>query len=187
MTAIVEKAAQTLGAGGLILYPTDTVWGIGCDATDADAVARVLALKRRADDKGFIVLVDSVEMLRRYVTRLPDIVVRFIKGATMPLTFIYPQARNLAGNVPAADGSVAIRVVRHPFCEQLLRAFGKPLVSTSANVSGQPPPDGFDAIAATVRRGCDFIVPLACEGTPTGSPSIIIRLDRYGKLRIMRP
>jgi L-threonylcarbamoyladenylate synthase len=178
MTAVVQQAVRTLRAGGLILYPTDTVWGIGCDATNAVAVMKIFALKRRADSRSLIVLMSGIAMLRRHVAQLPDVAVCLIETATTPLTIIYPQAQNLAENIPAADGSVAVRLVRHPFCEQLIQTFGKPIVSTSANLSGQPSPAGFADIAEEIRRGCDLTVPPSHEGAPTCRPSSIIKIIR---------
>ena len=191
MSEVVQQAVQqsvaTLRAGGLLLYPTDTVWGVGCDATDAAAVARVFALKRRNNRKSLIVLVSDIAMLRRYVETLPASVVRLIETAQTPLTVVYPQARRLAANVPAADGSVAIRLVRHFFCEQLLLAFGRPLVSSSANVSGKPAPADFAAVAEEIKRGCDFIVPPACEGVPARRPSSIVKIGGAEEFIIIRP
>jgi L-threonylcarbamoyladenylate synthase len=187
MTAVVQQAVQTLHAGGLILYPTDTVWGIGCDATNAAAVAKIFALKRRTDRRSLIVLMIDSSMLRRHIVQLPAAASRAAEAATTPLTIIYPQARNLAENVPAADGSVAVRLVRHPFCEQLIRSFGQPLVSTSANISGQPAPVGFADIDGAIRCGCDFIVPPVYEGTPTRRPSSIIKIGLHEEIEIIRP
>ncbi|MDR0667151.1 MAG: threonylcarbamoyl-AMP synthase [Prevotellaceae bacterium] len=187
MSEAVQQAVAVLRAGGLLLYPTDTVWGVGCDATDAAAVARVFALKRRDDRKSLIVLASDIAMLRRYVGPLSASVVHVLETARTPLTIVYPQAQRLAANVPATDGSVAIRLVRHFFCEQLLRAFGRPLVSSSANVSGQPAPADFAAVADEMKRGCDFIVPPACEGAPTRRPSSIVKIGEHEELIIIRP
>ena len=176
MTDVLQKAVQTLHAGGLLLYPTDTLWGIGCDATNETAIEKVYALKRRADSKSLILLVSGMEMVSRYVSRIPDIAYNLTEAAGAPLTLIYPQARGLAANVPAADGSVALRIVQHDFCRQLLRHFRRPLVSTSANLSGQPPPATFAQISAEIKDGCDFIIPEQYEGNPTRKPSSILKI-----------
>ena len=177
MTDVLQQAVQTLHDGGLLLYPTDTLWGVGCDATNETAVGKVYALKRRADSKSLILLVPGMEMISRYVPQIPAIAYSLTEAAGAPLTLIYPQARGLAANVPAADGSVALRIVQHDFCRQLLQMFCRPLVSTSANLSGQRPPATFAQIAAGIKDGCDFIVPEKYEGNPTRKPSSIIKIS----------
>ncbi len=183
---VIQEALSILRSGGLLLYPTDTVWGLGCDATNEQAVEKIFALKQRAESKSLIILVDSITMLERYVAQVPEIAYRLIEVSDQPLTIIYPEAAGLAANVPAADGSIAIRVVNHPFCNELLRQFKKPLISTSANISGENTPSGFAAISETVKQGVDFIVPQALEKGVTQQPSSIIKLGRKGEIQIIR-
>jgi L-threonylcarbamoyladenylate synthase len=186
MTHALQQSLQVLHDGGLLLYPTDTLWGVGCDATNEKAVAKVYALKRRTDSKSLIVLVSGMDMVSRYVVQVPDIAYSLTDVAGTPLTLIYPQARGLAANVPAADGSVALRIVQHDFCRQLLHKFRRPLVSTSANLSGQPAPTAFAQIPDEIKSGCSFIVPEAYEGAPTRKPSSIIRVGLHGEVEVIR-
>jgi L-threonylcarbamoyladenylate synthase len=186
MKVVIQESLQVLRNGGLLLYPTDTLWGVGCDATNEKAVEKVFALKRRTDGKSLIVLVSGMDMISRYVMQIPDIAYQLMEVADAPLTLIYPQACGLAANVPAADGSVAMRIVQHDFCRQLLHKFRRPLVSTSANLSGQLPPKDFSQIPDEIKNGCDFIVPLACEGAPTRRPSSIIKLGLHGEVEVIR-
>ncbi|MDR0695144.1 MAG: threonylcarbamoyl-AMP synthase [Prevotellaceae bacterium] len=181
MTGVLQQAVQTLHAGGLLLYPTDTLWGIGCDATNETAVGKVYALKRRADSKSLILLVSGMDMISRYVPQIPGIAIHLTETAGAPLTLIYPQARGLAANVLAADGSVALRIVQHDFCRQLLYRFRRPLVSTSANLSGQLPPADFPQVPEEIKNGCDFIVPEEYEGAPTRKPSSIIKISLHNE------
>lgn len=186
MTDILQQAVQTLHAGGLLLYPTDTLWGVGCDATNEQAVEKVYALKRRADSKSLILLVSGMEMIGRYVSQIPAIAYQLTEAANAPLTLIYPQACGLAANVPAADGSIALRIVQHDFCRQLLHQFCRPLVSTSANLSGQLPPATFAQVSAGIKDGCDFIIPEKYEGNPTRKPSSIIKINLHGEVKVIR-
>ena len=140
MTEDIKKACEVMAAGGIILYPTDTIWGIGCDATNEKAVQRVYELKRRADNKAMLVLMDSEAKLDRYVSDVPDIAWDLISVSDKPLTIIYSSAKNLATNLLGADGSVGIRITNEEFSKKLCERFRKPLVSTSANVSGEPSP-----------------------------------------------
>jgi L-threonylcarbamoyladenylate synthase len=186
MTDVIQQSLQILRSGGLLLYPTDTLWGVGCDATNEKAVEKVFALKQRAGGKSLIVLVSGMDMVNRYVSQVPDIAYNLTEVADAPLTLIYPQARGLAANVPAEDGSVAMRVVQHDFCRQLLYKFRRPLVSTSANLSGQQPPKNFAQIPDEIKNGCDFIVPSAYEGAPTRKPSSIIKVGLHGEVEVIR-
>ncbi|MDR3133444.1 MAG: threonylcarbamoyl-AMP synthase [Prevotellaceae bacterium] len=186
MTEVVQQSLQVLRNGGLLLYPTDTLWGVGCDATNEKAVEKVYALKQRADNKSLILLVSEMDMVSRYVSQVPAIAYNLTEVADAPLTLIYPQARGLAANVPAADGSVALRIVQHDFCRQLLRLFCRPLVSTSANLSGQLPPAFFAQVPDEIKNGCDFIVPAAYEGAPTRKPSPIIKLGLHDEVEVIR-
>ena len=185
-TKIIQEALSVLKEGGLLLYPTDTVWGIGCDATNEKAVEKVFALKQRTDSKSLIVLADSVTMIERYVKKVPDTAYMLIEVSDKPLTLIYPEATGLALNVPAEDGSIAIRVVHHAFCTALLRQFKKPLVSTSANISGEKTPSNFAAISDLIKQGVDYIVPVALEQGATQKPSSIIKLGLRNEVQVIR-
>ena len=159
----IKKAVEVLKGGGIILYPTDTIWGIGCDATNPDAVAKIYKLKEREDSKSMLVLVDNPNMLNIYLNEVPEIAWDLIELTTKPLTIIYPNAKNLAPNLVAADGSIGIRVVKHSFCEKLIYALRKPIVSTSANISGKPFPKNFNTIDPSIINGVDFVVPTIYE------------------------
>ena len=148
MTEDIKKACEVMAAGGIILYPTDTIWGIGCDATNEKAVQRVYELKRRTDNKAMLVLMDSEAKLDRYVSDVPDIAWDLISVSDKPLTIIYSSAKNLATNLLGADGSVGIRITNEEFSKKLCERFRKPLVSTSANVSGEPSPANFSEVSA---------------------------------------
>ena len=147
MTEDIKKACEVMAAGGIILYPTDTIWGIGCDATNEKAVQRVYELKRRTDNKAMLVLMDSEAKLDRYVSDVPDIAWDLISVSDKPLTIIYSSAKNLATNLLGADGSVGIRITNEEFSKKLCERFRKPLVSTSANVSGEPSPANFSEVS----------------------------------------
>ena len=155
MTEDIKKACEVMAAGGIILYPTDTIWGIGCDATNEKAVQRVYELKRRADNKAMLVLMDSEAKLDRYVSDVPDIAWDLISVSDKPLTIIYSSAKNLATNLLGADGSVGIRITNEEFSKKLCERFRKPLVSTSANVSGEPSPANFSEVSEVIKEGVD--------------------------------
>ncbi|MDR2802184.1 MAG: threonylcarbamoyl-AMP synthase [Prevotellaceae bacterium] len=186
MTDVLQQSVQALRNGGLLLYPTDTLWGVGCDATNEKAVEKVYALKRRTDSKSLILLASGMDMISRYVSQIPAIAYNLTDVADTPLTLIYPQARGLAANVPAADGSVALRIVQHDFCRQLLYKFRRPIVSTSANLSGQLPPATFAQVSGEIKCGCDFIVPEEYEGAPTRKPSAIIKIGLHDEVEVIR-
>lgn len=186
MNEDIKEACRVMAAGGVILYPTDTVWGIGCDATNAEAVQRVYAIKQRTDSKAMLVLVDSAVKVDFYVADVPAIAWDLIDLATRPLTIIYPGARNLAPNLVAADGSVGIRVTSEPFSRQLCQRFRKAIVSTSANVSGQPSPRYFAEISPDIRQAVDYIVSYRQEETEPARPSSIISLGRGGLVKVIR-
>ena len=158
MTEDIKKACEVMAAGGIILYPTDTIWGIGCDATNEKAVQRVYELKRRADNKAMLVLMDSEAKLDRYVSDVPDIAWDLISVSDKPLTIIYSSAKNLATNLLGADGSVGIRITNEEFSKKLCERFRKPLVSTSANVSGEPSPANFSEVSEVIKEGVDYTV-----------------------------
>ncbi len=180
------KALDTLRAGGLILYPTDTIWGIGCDATNPEAVEKVYRLKGRGQDKSLIVLLDSEDKLQGYVSDIPEVAYQLIEYTERPLTIVYSGAKNLAPNLLAADGSVGIRIVKHTFCEQLLQRFRKPIVSTSANISGMPAPKNFDEIQQEIMDGVDYVVAYGQDDTRKGNASIVMKLEPSGKFSFIR-
>ena len=169
MTEDIKKACEVMAAGGIILYPTDTIWGIGCDATNEKAVQRVYELKRRADNKAMLVLMDSEAKLDRYVSDVPDIAWDLISVSDKPLTIIYSSAKNLATNLLGADGSVGIRITNEEFSKKLCERFRKPLVSTSANVSGEPSPANFSEVSEVIKEGVDYIVSYRQDDKDNGS------------------
>ena len=164
--------------GGVILYPTDTIWGIGCDATNEDAVRRVYEIKQRQDSKAMLVLVDSSVKVDFYVRDVPEVAWDLIDLADKPLTIIYSGARNLAANLLAEDGSVGIRVTNEDFSKRLCQQFRKAIVSTSANISGQPSPKNFSEISEEVKSAVDYIVGYRQEEMSNPKPSSIIKLDK---------
>lgn len=172
--------------GGVILYPTDTIWGIGCDATNEDAVRRVYEIKQRQDSKAMLVLVDSSVKVDFYVQDVPEVAWDLIELADKPLTIIYSGARNLAANLLAEDGSVGIRVTNEEFSKRLCQQFRKAIVSTSANISGQPSPKSFNEISEEVKSAVDYIVGYRQEETSNSKPSSIIKLDKGGVIKIIR-
>ena len=186
MTNAIQQALQVLRDGGLILYPTDTLWGIGCDATNEKAVKKVYELKQRADSKSLIILASDMGMIGQYVKQIPDIAYNLTEVSDTPLTLIYPQARNLAANAVAEDETVAIRISNHDFCQQLLHKFHKPIISTSANISGEATPKTFSEISDVIKNGVDFIVGLECEGKPTRKPSSIIKIGLNAEIEVIR-
>lgn len=186
MNEEIKKACQVMREGGVILYPTDTIWGIGCDATNEEAVRRVYEIKRRADSKAMLVLVDSAVKVDFYVQDVPEVAWDLIELADKPLTIIYSGARNLAPNLLAEDGSVGIRVTGEEFSKRLCQQFRKAIVSTSANVSGQPSPQNFSEISEDIKSAVDYIVDYRREETTQAKPSSIIKLDKGGVIKIIR-
>ena len=184
--ADIVQCLKTLSAGGLILYPTDTVWGIGCDATNAEAVKKVYQLKQRDGSKALIVLIDSADHLDHYVVDVPMIARELIDVAVKPLTIIYEGAYNLATNVLGEQDSVGIRIPNDEFCHRLCERFGKPIVSTSANVSGAPTAKTFADIDASIVQGVDYAVQYRRDDHASRHPSNIILLSRDGTFKIIR-
>ncbi len=172
----IISITKLLNEGKTILYPTDTVWGIGCDATNKEAVQEIYTIKKRSESKSLVVLVDSVEMLREYVKNIPQKALEIISSAKQPTTIIYKNPKGFASNTIADDQTIAIRVVRHPFCLQLLKVFGKPLVSTSANISGEETPTDFSKISTPILNAVDYIVPLQTEKMK-GKSSTILKIE----------
>lgn len=183
----IKNALEVLRRGGVILYPTDTVWGIGCDATNETAVARVFAMKRRADSKAMLTLIDSAAKLQGYVDEVPDVAYDLIEMSDKPLTIIYSGAKNLAGNLPADDGSIGIRVTNECFSHRLCERFHKPIVSTSANISGEPAPHNFSEISDEVRAAVDYVCTTRRDETGDAKPSSIIKLGAHGEVKVIRP
>jgi len=182
----VEKSLNTLNHGGVILYPTDTVWGIGCDACNSTAIERIYAIKRRNDARAMIVLVDSFEMLFAYVEHVPEIAKQLIEQSQRPLTLIYPTSKNLTSNITGADGSIAIRIVNEPFCRHLIKLFGKPLVSTSANISGGATPTIFNDISEEIKSKVDYTVRWRQNDMQPAIASSIIKLNKDGSYNVLR-
>ncbi len=182
----LKQALEVLRNGGLILYPTDTIWGIGCDATNADAVKRIYELKQRADSKSMLVLMDNTAKLSGYVNDIPEVAFDMAELTTKPLTIIYDNAKNIAANLLAEDGSVGIRITDEEFSKQLCSRFKKPIVSTSANISGEASPQNFDQISELVKAGVDYVVKFRQEETKNPAPSSIIKLTKDGQVTIIR-
>lgn len=182
----VLKVIEVLKHHGTILYPTDTIWGIGCDAMDDKAIRRILEIKRRSGEKSFIVLVNDVEMLSRYVDNIPQVAIDLIKAAIKPLTIIYPRAHGLSKLVMGADGSIAIRVVRHEFCSDVIRLLDRPIVSTSANISGQRSAATFSEISKEIMDGVDYAVEEDREIVRSSVPSTLIRLNGNNDFEVLR-
>lgn len=181
----INKCIEVLKSGGVILYPTDTVWGIGCDASNEEAVKKIYELKQREDSKSMIVLVANDAMLQKHVVEIPDLAWDIIDLATKPTTIIYPKAKQLAKNVVAENGSIGIRMVKQGFTSQLVQKFNKPLVSTSANISGKPTPNNFSEIANEIKKGVDFVVnPTFDNGNH--QPSSIIKMGLKGEIEVLR-
>ena len=182
----LKKACDIIRKGGIILYPTDTIWGIGCDATNAEAVQRIYDLKQRPDTRSMLVLIDSPEYLHQYVREVPDMASDLIALSVKPLTIIYSGAQNVAPNLIAQDGSLGIRVTREAFSQQLCRRIKKPLVSTSANISGQPAPANFSEITGEILRGVDYAVNYRQQETQKNQASSIIQLGTGGTVKVIR-
>ncbi|MEH6408537.1 MAG: L-threonylcarbamoyladenylate synthase [Leeuwenhoekiella sp.] len=181
----VNEAYIHLKRGGLILYPTETVWGIGCDATNADAVDKIYALKKRAESKSLICLVNDFKMLNQYVEKIPEVAYGILKYADQPTTIIYDDPIRIAENLVAADNTLGIRVTTDEFCKMLIRKLGKPLVSTSANISGEKTPMRYKEITEPILEGVDYIVNLQ-RRHKSDKTSTIIRLKNDGQVKIIR-
>jgi len=183
----IKKTIKALKEGKTILYPTDTVWGIGCDATHSKAVKKIYSLKRRYEHKCLIVLLCSVDQLEEYVEHVPEVAYDLIENIKTPLTIIYSNSKGLAKNVIAKDKSIAIRVIRDEFCKQIIKGLGKPLVSTSANISGKDTPLLFSQVNDKIKNEIDYIVNLEHHSFNNVKPSKIIQLEKNGEFKIVRP
>ena len=182
----IVKCLEILEKGGTILYPTDTIWGIGCDALNGKAVEKVYLLKKRMESKSLIILLDDPEKLPQYVKKVPEIAWDLIRNVDTPVTIIFPNGINLPENVIGEDNSIAIRIVNNRFCKSLIHAFGRPIVSTSANVSGFPTPLMFKDISKEILNQVDYVVSLFHDEFMDVKPSRIIRLNEEGEFRIIR-
>ena len=194
----IQKALEVLRSGGVILYPTDTVWGIGCDATDPEAVAKVYAIKDREDSKSLVLLASDMDMICRYVKEVPEMAIQLVEVNDKPMTIVYPDAvagekgnmnadrRCLAFNTVAEDGTVGIRIPMMDFCQQLVSKLGRPLVSTSANISGEPTPKNFSEISEEIKSAVDHIVDPSLEKGSTGQSSSIIKVGLDYSIEIIR-
>ena len=198
----IQKALEVLRGGGVILYPTDTVWGIGCDATNPEAVARVYAIKKREDSKSLVLLASDMDMICRYVKEVPEMAVQLVEVNDKPMTIIYPDAvagpapadgvmpqpcrTCLAFNTVAVDGTVGIRIPMMDFCQQLVSRLGRPLVSTSANISGEPTPKRFSEISPAILEAVDHTVDPSLEAGSTGKSSSIIKVGLDYSIEIIR-
>ncbi|HLV40464.1 L-threonylcarbamoyladenylate synthase [Xanthomarina sp.] len=181
----IQACLEVLKQGGLILYPTDTVWGIGCDATNTEAVEKIFKLKQRSDSKALICLVADDRMLKKYIKNIPDAAFDIMDLEDNPITIIYDEPQNLAHNLIAKDNTIGIRIPNNDFCFQLLRKFNGAIVSTSANISGQPTPKSFKEIHEDILKGVDYVVNLPNEKLGT-KPSAIIKLSKDGKVQVIR-
>ncbi|MBP8789881.1 MAG: L-threonylcarbamoyladenylate synthase [Breznakibacter sp.] len=182
----LNKALEVLRAGGLILYPTDTIWGIGCDATNADAVAKLYQLKRREECKSMLVLVDAPMRIQSYIREVPDVAWDLMELSDKPLTIIFDGAKNLATNLLATDGSIGIRVTGEKFSKELCMRFKRPIVSTSANISGHPSPKYFAEIDGEIVAGVDYVVEYRQDDKATRESSSIIKLGAGGVVKVIR-
>lgn len=191
---ILAEALRVVREGGTILYPTDTVWGLGCDATNAAAVARIFEIKQRSDSKSLVLLASDLDMVAKYVKEIPSIAVDLVEVNDAPMTIIYPGAIcsetgdkwHLAASCVAADGTVGIRIPLAPWCQQLVFKLGRPLVSTSANISGEPTPQRFSDIPQEIKDAVDFVVPPSVDTASTGRASQILKVGLRGEIEIIR-
>ena len=181
----IKRAVAALKAGKIILYPTDTVWGIGCDATNFEAIQKIYGLKQRAEAKSMICLMSDIKMLERYVESIPDAAYDIIKFSDKPTTIIYDRPKHVAENIIAADNTLGIRIASDDFCRSLISEFKKPIVSTSANLSGQPTPLSYDQISEEILKGVDYVVNLQRQKRSVKASSII-KLTNDGEVTVIR-
>lgn len=182
----IKKAIEVLRSGGVILYPTDTVWGLGCDATNENAVKRIFEIKKRADKKAMLVLVDTAAKIQGYMEEVPDLAWDLIEFTEKPLTIIYPEVKNLASNLVGDDKTIGIRVTKEAFSKRLCEQFRKPIVSTSANVSGASTPSNFKQITEEIKLTVDYVVNFRQEETSEPKPSSIIKLGKGNLFQMIR-
>lgn len=182
----IKHCVETLKKQGTILYPTDTVWGIGCDATDVEAVAKIFNIKQRNESKSLIVLVDSEEMLRNYIGEIPDFVIHFLKTNQNPTTIIYDNPKNLAKNAISPDNTVGIRLVQDDFCKKIIHLFQKPIISTSANISGSETPKVFNDIDLKIKERCDYVANYRQDDNHPKQPSRLVKFNPNGEFIFLR-
>lgn len=181
----IEKTLKILKQGGIIVYPTDTIWGIGCDATNPEAIQKIYKLKQREESKSMISLVSDFDMLQKYITKVPDITADLLENTVKPTTIIYDNPVNVSDNLVAEDNTLAIRIINEGFAHEVIKSFNKPIVSTSANVSGQPSPKSFKEIDEQILKGVDYVVNLPNLNTSTQA-SAIIKLSFDGRVNFIR-
>ncbi|MCQ2218339.1 MAG: threonylcarbamoyl-AMP synthase [Paludibacteraceae bacterium] len=182
----IKNAIKVMKAGGIILYPTDTIWGLGCDATNEAAVKKIFDLKKREDSKAMLVLTDSAAKVERLVGEVPSVVWDLVEVSDKPLTIIYPGGKNMAPNLIAEDGSVGIRITNETFSKELCFQFRMPIVSTSANISGDPSPSNFAEISDDIKNAVDYIVKYRQSDNTKAKPSSIIKVESNGVIKIIR-
>ena len=182
----IKKSIEIMQSGGIILYPTDTIWGIGCDATNAEAVKKIYQLKNREEKKSMIILVSDESMIKNYVSNPSSKILSLISSATRPTTAIFKNAIHLPSQIINEDGSIAIRIAKDDFCCQLIQRLKKPIVSTSANISGEPYPNNFQQISNPIKNGVDYIVQHRQNDYEIKSPSSIIRLNDEDEIEVLR-
>lgn len=183
----IQNCIAVLKKGGTILYPTDTIWGIGCDATNEKAVNKIYKLKKRPETKSLIILLDDAKKLQNYIKKVPDIAWDLLDSVDTPITIIYPNAKNLPKNVVGEDHSIAIRVVKNEFCKRLISLFGKPIISSSANVSGDSSPKIFRHVSSEILNHVDYVVNLYQDVLTEVRASRIIKIEENGEFNIIRP
>ena len=182
----IKESLATLRNGGIILYPTDTIWGLGCDPTDAAAIEKIFRIKSRSESKSLIILADSIQMVERYVSVVPDIVYELTEVSDKPLTIIYPKGKNLTAKILSEDGSLAIRICKEAFCNELIKRFRKPIVSTSANYSGNRAPENFSDIEPSLIELVDYAVKYRQNDRNKYSASSVIKIEENGIIKIIR-
>ncbi|MFO7575127.1 MAG: L-threonylcarbamoyladenylate synthase [Bacteroidales bacterium] len=183
----ITRSVEILRSGGVILYPTDTIWGLGCDPSNEEAIEKVYQLKRRPAEKSMIILVDSVAMLERYTSVIHEVVYELIEAEERPLTLVLPAAGSLlCPSLISPEGFIAVRICRDEFCSSLIGRFRKPVVSTSANLSGEPPPEVFSDIMGEIVTGADYVVSHRRNDTRRAKPSPVIKIDESGVIKILR-
>jgi len=182
----LKLALNILREGGVILYPTDTIWGLGCDATNSDAVEKIFMIKKRRESKSLIILVNGFSMLERYVRNIPDAAAEILDVSDKPITIIYPQSKNLVPGICNEDGSVGVRICADDFCNELITRFRKPIISTSANCSDAPSPSDFSEIEEEIIRSADYVVKYRQTDRNKKTPSSIIKVDNNGVIKIIR-
>jgi len=182
----IRNSLKTLRDGGVILYPTDTIWGLGCDATNQAAVEKIFRIKSRCEGRSLIVLVDGDAMLERYVRDIPEIVFELTSVSDTPITIVYPEGKNLAPGVCNEDGSIGIRICSEPFCNELITRFRRPIISTSAIISAKPSPSNFGEIEDEIIKSAGYVVTYRQEDYRKNKPSSVIKIDKNGAFKIIR-